>query len=149
MGVSLGHYLQDRFNLDVAEIPFDGIRSLIGSQLSEWCGMLVVLDDVAWGDDVSESIAFSYLPALFTFSANDQDCLILFHHFTHRRVATNELCRRNLNVELTGEINAAFCFSFTSSIGEEDVGDFQSILVFTWANISMCFCLMIVVLARR
>ena len=139
MGVSLGHYLQDRFNLDVAEIPFDGIGSLIGSQLSERCSMLVVLDDVAWGDHISESIAFSHFSALFTLSANNEDCLVFFHHFTHRGVATNELCRRNLDVELTGEINATFCFCLASSVGKEDIGNFQSILVFAWLYISIYF----------
>jgi hypothetical protein len=34
---------------------------------------------------------------------------------------TNELCRCNFNVELTGKIDASFGFGLTTTVGEKDI----------------------------
>lgn len=73
VGVRWGswQYLQDRFNLGVTIISFPGIGSLFSSQLAERCGSLVVLDNIARGDDISEPVALGDFSALLSFSTDD------------------------------------------------------------------------------
>jgi hypothetical protein len=116
-----GYIHEDGFDLGLSEVTFPRIAMLVLGQLAEWCGCCVVLDDVARGDDIFESIAFGDLSAFLAFASDDEDGLVFVDHFSHWRVSADELCWCYFDVELAGQVDAAFCFCLPSTVGEEDV----------------------------
>ena len=84
---------EDGFDFVVGEVAGAGVLQFRGGQLTEWCGVLIVFDDITGGDDVLEAVAFGDMSAFLAFTANDQHGSILGGHFSHGRVTANELAR--------------------------------------------------------
>ena len=66
-----GYLHEDGFDLGASVISFSGIAVFFGGKFAERCGGCVVLDDVAWGNDVFEAVAFGYLSTFLAFAAYD------------------------------------------------------------------------------
>ena len=113
------------FDLSVSIITFPRIGLLFSGKLAEGCCGLVVLDDVAWGDDIFKAIALGYLSAFLAFTSNNKNGVVFLDHLSHWRVPTDKLCRGNFNVELTGQVDAAFSFCLTTTVCEENIGTFD------------------------
>jgi hypothetical protein len=70
-GVSSWQDLQNCFNLSFTMVPLPGVGSLLVCQLAKWCSSLVILDNITWSDNISESVALGNLSALLSFSTDD------------------------------------------------------------------------------
>jgi hypothetical protein len=113
---------EDGVDLDLVEVAQAGVIRFVLGQLPEGSRVLVVFDDVAWCHDVLEAVAFGDLSAFLAFATHDEDRLVLLGHFTHGRVAADELAGRHFHFELAAEVQAALFFCLASAVGDEDVG---------------------------
>ena len=83
--------------------------------------MGIVLDYVAWRDDILEAIPFSDLSAFLALSTDDEHSLVSLCHFSHRCVSADELAGRDFDVELGGQLNASFFFCLATTVRDEDI----------------------------
>ena len=102
-----------------AEIPAVGM--LLFRELAEGCRGGVGLQDVAGRDDVSESIALGHQAAFFSFAADDEHRSVLLGELAHRSVPADELARGDFDLELAGQVQAAFSLELPTPVGDEDV----------------------------
>jgi len=112
---------EDGINDNVCEIALSGVAVLLFSELAERSGGSVVLDNVAGGHDILEAVALSNMSTLLTLTSDNKYGSVLLSHLSHRSVATDELTRLDIALELAGEVIASFLFSLTTTVGEEDV----------------------------
>lgn len=91
---------EDGFDLGLSKVAFSRIAMLIVGQFAERCCGCVVLDDITWGDDISESIAFGNFSAFLALASDDKDGFVFIDHFSHWRMPADELCWSNFDVEL-------------------------------------------------
>lgn len=96
------HIHKNGFDLGFSEVALPRVGVLLVSQGSEGCCSFIVFDDIAWGNDVFESITLSDLSTLLAVTSNDENGVVFFDHLSHRSVTANKLRRGNFNVELSG-----------------------------------------------
>lgn len=131
---------EDGVNDNVCEIAVSGVAALLVSELAERSGGSVVLDNVTRGHDILEAVALSNMAALLTLASDNKHGSVLLSHLSHGSVATDELTRLDIALELAGEIIASLLFSLTTTVGEEDVRPITrcvSIMFNTQAEITM------------
>ena len=112
---------KDRLDFHFAVISRPGMRDFVLRQLPERSGMGIVLDDVAWRNDILKAVSFGNLSALLALPANDEDGLVFFRHLSHRCVSADELARRDFDVELGGQLYASFFFRLAAAVCDKDV----------------------------
>ena len=112
---------KNSFDLGAPIIALPGVAMFLRGQSTERRYSSVVFDDIPWSDNIFETVAFGYLPAFLAFASNDQNSIVFRDHFSHGGMTTDELCWGNFYVELTRQIDAAFCFSLATTICKKDI----------------------------
>ena len=120
---------EDGINGDVLEVAGTRVLELLIGELAEGSGGSVVLDDVARSDDVLETVTLGDEAALLTLAANNEDRTVGLGHLTHGSVAADELTRLDVNLKLLGKVVATLLFGLTTTVGEEDVRNVNTVLI--------------------
>ena len=117
-------------NDNVGKVSLTGVGVLLRSELAEGSGSRVVLDNIARGDNILEAVALSDVAALLTLTTDNKDGTVLLSHLPHGSVTADELTRLDVALKLTGKVTASLLFSFTTTVGEEDVRPIRGVLVY-------------------
>ena len=112
---------EDGFDVNLAVVTGPGRGEFLICQLAERGRVLIVLDDVAWGDDIAEAVAFGNFAAFLAFATNHEDGVIFFRQFAHRSVAADELAGGDFHFQLSRELEAALFFRFAAAVGYENI----------------------------
>ena len=112
---------EDGFDFDLAVVAPAGRSEFFICQLAERGGILVVLNDVARGDDIAEAVAFRDFAALLAFAPNHEDGVVFSRQFAHRSVSADELAWGHFHFQLSGELEASLLLRFTTTVGYENV----------------------------
>jgi hypothetical protein len=112
---------EDGIDDDVGEVTLTRVGMLFGSELAERGGGRVVLNNVARGNNVLETIALGNVTALLTLTTDDENGAVLLSHLAHRSVSADELTRLDVALKLSGEVAAAFLFGLAATVGQENV----------------------------
>lgn len=113
---------KDRLDLSLVQIQYAGVLVFFVGQFSERGRVLPSLDDVAWRDDILESISFGHSAALLALATDDQNRVVVLSHFPHGGVAADELIGGYFKLELATEIKTSFLLGLATAVGKEDIG---------------------------
>lgn len=120
---------EDGVDDNVLKVAGAGVGVLLISQLAEGSGSGVVLDDIARGDDILESVTLSDEAAFLALTTDNKNGAVLLGHLAHGSVATDELARLDIVIELLREVAAALLLGLATTVGEEDVWDLDAVFV--------------------
>ena len=112
---------KNSFNIQFSEVTLSRIFPLLFRELSEWRCRLIAFYDIAWSDNILETVTLCHLPAFFAFSPNDQDCCVSLSHLLHGCVTTYELSWRYLELKLSAQLQTSLLFSLAAAVRKEDV----------------------------
>ncbi|KAL2291962.1 hypothetical protein FJTKL_10658 [Diaporthe vaccinii] len=71
---------------------------------------MVCLQDIAWCDDVVKAVRLGHLSTLLTLTTDHENSTVFVGELPHRGVATDELARADLELQLFREIATALLF---------------------------------------
>ena len=117
---------KDGIDIDLREVPRVGGGDLLGGELGERRDRGIPGDDVVGDDDVVKAVGFGDLLAFFSFTANDKNGIVIFFKCRHGGVRLDELVGRDGVADDFGELVTTILFEFTTTIGEKNVGDYDT-----------------------